>query len=333
MSDTGMTTAASHTAAPPTARLRDFPVSFFSTVMGLSGLTLAAQRLEAMRTLPSGTSALLFAATIGVFAILATAYLAKAIRHPDAVLAEWRHPIRICFFPTITISAILLGTAALPVDAELSFLLWTAGAAGHLVLTVMVITAWIEHSRFEVVHMNPAWFIPVVGNILAPLAGLRHAPAELSWFYFSIGMVFWLPLLTIILYRLFFHSPLPGRLAPTLFILLAPPSVGFVSYVGLSGGIDTFARMLYFSAAFFFLLMLPQIRNFARLSFTLSWWAYSFPLAAFTVATLVMGERSGIRLYGWAGMLLFGLTALLVGGLALRTLQGVLRRELCRPEH
>lgn len=333
MTDTGMTAAASHSSAPPAARLHDFPVSFFSTVMGLSGLTLAAQRLEAMRAIPAGTGTLLFAATACVFAILAGAYLAKAIRHPGAVLAEWRHPIRICFFPTITISAILLGTAALPVNAGLSFLLWTAGTAGHLILTVMVITTWIEHSRFEVVHMNPAWFIPVVGNILVPLAGPRHAPADLSWFYFSIGMVFWLPLLTIVLYRLFFHSPLPGRMVPTLFILLAPPSVGFVSYVGLSGGIDPFARILYFSAAFFFLLMLPQIRNFARLSFTLSWWAYSFPLAAFTVATLVMGERSGIRLYDWAGMLLFGLLAILAGGLALRTVQGVLKREFCRPEH
>lgn len=48
----------------------------------------------------------------------------------------------------------------------------------------------------------PAWFIPVVGNIIVPLAGVRFAPAEVSWFFFSIGLVFWIVLLAIVMYRL-----------------------------------------------------------------------------------------------------------------------------------
>jgi tellurite resistance protein len=37
------------------------------------------------------------------------------------------------------------------------------------------------------------------------------------------------------MYCLFFHELLPARMTPVLFILLAPPSVGFVSYSSLSG--------------------------------------------------------------------------------------------------
>lgn len=328
-----MTALSGDAATAPASRLRDFPVSFFSTVMGLSGLTLATQRMEDAHVVPDGAGTVLFALTAAVFAILAAVYLRKLLTQPAAVLAEWTHPVRICFFPTISISAVLLGTAAFRLDAGLSLILWGGGALLHMVLTVMVITAWINHARFEVTHLNPAWFIPVVGNILVPIAGVRHAPADLSWFFFAVGILFWVVLLTIVLYRLIFHSPLPERMVPTLFILLAPPSVGFIAYTGLAGGVDAFGKLLYFWSVFFFLLLLPQVPKFSRLSFALSWWAYSFPLAAFTIATLAMAERTDSPLYAAAGSGLFVLLVLVVGGLAARTLAGVRRQEFCRPEH
>lgn len=326
------TTMIDHAAAP-LSRLREFPVSFFATVMGLAGLTIAAHRIETIYGVQPGVAMILFVATAALFVVLATVYLRKAVLHPDAVAAEWRHPVRISFFPTISIGLILLGIAAQMVDPRLSLGLWAIGAAMHLLLTVMVMTAWINHARYEVVHTSPAWFIPVVGNVLVPIAGIHHAPADLSWFFFAVGLLFWVVLLTIVLYRLIFHSPLPGRLVPTLFILLAPPSAGFIAYVALTGGIDVFAKLLYFWAVFFFLLLLPQLGAFARLSFTLSWWAYSFPLAAFTLATLLMGERSGSLLYRGFGTGLFVLLVVVVGGLTMRTLLGVRRSEFCRPEH
>lgn len=75
-----------------------------------------------------------------------------------------------------------------------------------------------------------------------PIAGVQHGFSELSWFFFSIGVVFWLVLLTIIFNRMFFHQPLPGKLLPTLFILIAPPGAGFVSWLQLNGELDAFAR-------------------------------------------------------------------------------------------
>lgn len=38
---------------------------------------------------------------------------------------------------------------------------------------------------------------------------------------------------------------------------------------------------------FLTLLLFTQIGRFARLQFALSWWAYSFPLAAITIASFV----------------------------------------------
>jgi tellurite resistance protein len=90
---------------------------------------------------------------------------------------------------------------------------------------------------------------------------------------------------------------------------------------------------LFFAAVFFFVLMIPQLGKFARIPFALSWWAYSFPLAALTIAHFVMAERSGIELYRWIGFGLYGLLALVIAGLTIRTVVAILRGEICTPEH
>lgn len=325
-----MTASTSASASP--SRLVNFPVPFFATVMGLSGLTLATHKVETLWGL-HGLSTALFGVTLAVFCLVACTYGLKALRHPQAVVAEWNHPIRIAFFPASSIGLILLGSAAVSVNLALAQGLWTFGAALHLVLTLAVMRSWIDHSRYEIAHSNPAWFIPVVGNVLVPIAGLRFAPADVSWFFFSIGLVFWVVLLTIVVYRLIFHPPLPGKMVPTLFILLAPPSAGFLSWVALTGGVDAFARILYFAAVFFFLLLLTQLPKFAKVGFAMSWWAYSFPMAAFTIATLVMGERMANPVYTLVGQGLYGVLAVLMVGLVGRTLLAVARHEICTPEH
>jgi tellurite resistance protein len=313
-----------------TDRLEHFPVSFFSIVMGLTGLTIAWQRAEARFDL--GVSPWLLALSAAVFVALAALYGAKLLRYPQAAVKEFNHPIRLSFFPTFSISLLLLSIPLLRYSTSLSFALWAAGAALHLAFTVTVMSVWIRHSKFEITHTNPAWFIPVVGNIVVPVAGVVHGYSELSWFFFSVGLVFWLVLLTLVFYRVIFHPPLPERLVPTLFILLAPPAVGFLSYVELAGGLDAFARVLYYTALFLFLLLAVQARMFLRLKFALSWWAYSFPLAALTVATMRMQRLSGAEELAHLGnLLLAGLTAL-IALLLVRTLQAVARHQICVEE-
>ena len=138
--------------------------------------------------------------------------------------------------------------------------------------------------------------------------------------------------MTIVLYRLIFHEPLPARLTPTLFILLAPPSVGFIAYTHLIGGIDAFARILYYTALFLGILLASNALRFLRLPFFISAWAYSFPLAALTLATLVMSTYLPDAIFTALGYGLLLLLSLVIGALAARTLVAVWRREICLPE-
>ena len=236
------------------------------------------------------------------------------------------------FGAAITVSLLLLGGATLGSWPMLSRVLWIVGAVSHLTVTLYVLNAWIHKPGFEITHISPAWFIPVVGNIVAPIAGVTHAGAEVGWFFFSIGLVFWIVLFTIIVYRMIFHNPLPDRLLPTLFILLAPPAAGFIAYLKLNGMVDHFARVLYYTAVFIALLLMLQLPRFTRLKFFLSWWAYSFPLAALTIATLFMFRATGAGGFRIASYFLLavlcGMIALLLGF----TLRAVARGEICLPE-
>ncbi|MFZ1828306.1 MAG: SLAC1 anion channel family protein [Candidatus Competibacteraceae bacterium] len=315
-----------------TRQLEHFPVAIFSMVMGISGLTLVWLKAHTVLGLPvivgeglRGVASILFIILLGVYGL-------KALRHPQSVVMEMRHPVRINFFSTISISLLLLATAYVEAAPEVALWLWGVGTVLHLSLTLAIFSSWLHHTHYAIQHANPAWFIPVVGNIIVPIAGVRLASPELSWFFFSIGLVFWIVLLTIVLYRLFFHEPLPARLTPTLFILLAPPSVGFIAYLQLNENLDAFARILYYTALFLALLLASNAMRFLRTPFFISAWAYSFPLAALTVATLIMSARQPGPFFTLLGLGLLTLVSLVVATLTVKTLIAAGRRQICVPE-
>lgn len=313
-------------------RLEHFPISFFAMIMGLSGLTIAWEKAQHVFHLELNTTVLLAPFTAGVFLVFVALYLAKLFRFKAAVIKEIKHPIKINFFPAISISLILLSVAFIQFVPVLSKIFWFLGVSLHLLFTVYVMNVWIHHEHFELHHLNPAWFIPVVGNVLVPITGVGLGYIEISWFFFSIGILFWLILLTIIFNRVLFHNPLPGKLMPTLFILIAPPAVGFISYMKLGGELDAAARILYYCGLFFTLLLLVQIKRFANLQFFLSWWAYSFPMAAITLATMLMYETTGIYGFAILSWVLLVLLSLVVVFLLYKTLKAVNLKMICQPE-
>lgn len=329
-----MTVQTPPSASPAAAQppLMHFPVGFFAMVMGLAGLTLATLRLENAAGAGHVASPFLLVLTVVALIAISGAYAAKALKFPAAFKADWNHPVRIAFFPAATIGLILVGTAALPLMPRLGAIVWMIGAALHFALTLTVVSTWIGHRSFEPAHMNPAWFIPAVGNVFVPIVGMRLGYVELSWFFFSVGIVFWIILATLVFNRLIFHAPLPERLMPTLMILVAPPAIGFVAYTGLVGGLDPFARILFYAAVMFALVFLTQISKLRKLPFMISWWAYSFPFAALTIATFVYGEMTANGAFTRAAFVLYGVLVVVLAYLTGRTLVGLSRGEILKPE-
>lgn len=278
----------------------------------------------------------MFAVTAVAFGLIALFYLAKAALHWRAVVAEWHHPVRLAFFPTASVSMLLLATAAMNLSQPVALALWGLGTTLQGGLTLAVISGWIGTRSFEHGHLNPAWFIPAVGNVVVPVAGAQLGFIEISWLFFSAGLIFWVVLLTLVFNRLVFHDPLPGRLQPTLVILIAPPAVAFISWTGLggpgAGAVDPFGHILLSLGYIFAALMAVQLPRILRLPFDLSFWALSFPVAALTIASFVYAERTGSDPHLRIATALLAVLSVLLLGLVGRTATGILRGEICRPD-
>ena len=310
--------------------LMRLPVALFTVVIGLGGLGLAWRQAHQAIGVPMIIGEAILAAAAAVFMTVGALFVVKLLRYPAVVAADFRHPVKVAFFPAISIGLLLLAAAALPYDHGLAEVIWLVGAPAHLTFAVVIFRRWIVHN-VEILHASPAWFIPVVGNIVAPLAGAPLGYGDVSWFFLSVGLVFWLVLFSIVLNRIIFHDQLPERFLPTLFILLAPPAIGMVAYAGLTGAVDGFARILFFTALFIALLLVSMARLFLRIRFALSWWAYTFPTAALAAAGLVyhqsLGSAATTASAVLAALLLLAAT-IIIGLVALQTCIAVADRRL-----
>lgn len=321
------------TATSSHSRLAHMPVSMFAIVMGLAGTTIAVEKAEHLWQWAIHPSQALMFLTALVYIAIATAYLTKFAVHRQHVVGEFNHPIRMSFFPAMSIGMILLSIALLGSYPGVSLYLWAIGSTVQLMFTLVILSNWIHHEKFQVQHSNPAWFIPIVGNILVPVAGVPLGFHEVSWFYFSVGLMMWTPLLAVLFNRFFFHPMIPSKLLPTLFILIAPPAVGFIAWVKLHNGVvDDVARIFYYFALFITLLLFSQLKYFTKVAFALPWWAYSFPMAAITIATTVMLEKVGGVFFATLAPVLLVLLIALIAVLLFNTVRAMMRGEICVPE-
>ncbi len=321
-----MTEARSDTTHRLAGFAGNLPLALFSSGMGILGLGLVWHTVESRWGLKPVVSASLTLIGAAVFTILLLAYGYKTLNHRDRVMTELRHPVRINFLPAIAINLILLGILSRPWSALLSNSLWLSGAALQLALTLTIVTVWLNTER-PPNSLNPAWFIPAVGNVLVPIAAVPAGFILTGWFFFSIGLFYWIILGTLVFYRLVTGDALESPMRPTLAILMAPPSIAFLAMLTLTPGATAGSLVLYFIALLNFLLLIPQVPGFLKLPFYPSWWAYTFPLAAFTVATFRFAEVTE-TVHSISLMLLAGLTTIVISGVAGRTMLAIRRGEL-----
>ncbi len=312
------------------SRLCNFHITFFAIVLGLAGFTLALQRGgEIIHSLHPISTVLLYI-TVAMFVLTGAIYLFKGISCPGSIKKELNHPIKINFFPLIAKTLLVISIILLERNMTASLYCWISGTFLQFVASIFVISEWIQHERFKIEHMTPGWFIPIVGSIMVPIAGVRHGFTELSWFFFSVGLIFWLILLVIVLYRMFFHTPIAERLMPTLFILFAPPAIGFIAYVRLTGGnIDSFARVMYYFSLFMFFLILYQLPRLIKINFYISWWAYSFPMAAKALSSFLMMSLVQEPFIAFMAWFELAFLTLIIIVLSIKTVLAVSRSEIC----
>lgn len=308
---------------PAGPSLANPPLPLLASGMGLGGLALVWDAAARHWGWPAAIGDSIGVVAAAVFALLAVAYAVKAVRFPEAVREEIAHPVQVNFLPAISISLILFGTLLPPGTA--ATWLWGGGAALQLAFVLGIVSSWLRR-QLDWTTLNPVWFIPAVGNIIIPVPAAQAGYLEVAWFFFTIGLFFWLILMTLCYYRLIFGPNLPEFLQPTLVILLAPPAVACIAWVALHDGGDPgiVGRLFYYMGLFTFLLLLLHVPKLVRVPFYPSWWAYTFPLAAFTIASFHYTQlyAPAVR---WATMGLVFLTTAVIAAVLATTLAVLLR--------
>ena len=311
-----------------------FP-GWYAVVMGLAGLALAWHRAVPLMGEAAGAVALVLGGLAAlVFAVLAAATLLRAQRHPEAWAEDRRHPVRHALIATLPVALILLATVAVALTGPgtPAQALWWAGALGQLGVTAWVLARWWRGQAaggLGWASVTPALVIPVVGNVLVPLAGVPLGRAEWAAAQFGIGLLFWPVVLALLVVRIASQGPWPERLLPSNFILIAPPAV-----VGLSAlqlGAPPAIGWMAWGVALFSLGWVGTLgRRIAAQPFGLGHWGLSFPLAALAALTLRLAEPGG--LLAVLGPVLLALASLVILALSLATVRGLRDGSLLAPE-
>ena len=317
------------------APLKHLTPGWYAVVMGLSGLALAWQRAGPLMGEAAGQVALLLGLlAAGVFAALALATLLRARHHPDAWADDCRHPVRHTQVATLPIALILLAAVAVgqvgPNPAVRA--LWWAGALAQLATTVWVLGRWWRPPAaggLQWASATPALFLPIVGNVLVPLAGVPLGHADWSAAQLGIGLMFWPVVLGLIAARLAITGMWPERLLPSAFIFIAPPAAVGLALLQLGAPLPV-VWGLWGMALFALLwvgLLLPRI---AKLPFSVVHWGMSFPLASLAALTLRLAQPGSALAV--LGPVLLALVSLVVLALLLGTVRGLRDGTLLAPE-
>lgn len=332
------------------SKLANLPIALFASVMGIGGLSLVLKKASVAfwsgvesaldSTLESSWQGIIapflwwgaygFAVlAVIIFALLLVCYSAKILYHFNAFKADLKHQVKINFLSSIPISMLIIVAFWSDLSSGVDVLwqgilgLFYVASALQLILSLYVMSFWFKESMKSAL-LSPAWFIPIVGNLIVPLSGgLINAPKELLLFFFSIGCFFWILLSAMIMQRLIFEQSLESKFIPTLFIFIAPPSIFVVDFHSLFGFHNALSFVSFNVALFFVLLLLSLGNIFTKLSFAPSWWAFTFPLCAFGIASFDLYMIDFSCFYGLLGILGLVMAFFAVVFISYKTLRAV----------
>ncbi|AHF06260.1 C4-dicarboxylate ABC transporter [Desulfitobacterium metallireducens] len=331
--------------------VKNFSPAWFAAVMGTGGfanvLYLWGNIWAPSRSLGIGLAWL----NALLFILIFIPWLLRWFSHFDNIKKDLMHPIMGNFFVTMPIGLIILASNAALMGqkffspsflSSLALLSWLIGVLGALIFGTQASYNMMRSEQTPPQMINFAWLISPVASIAVPLIGnplttMLHS-MNASWAktallinfsFWGLGFFLFLFIGAIVFTRFAQHSLPPNPMAPTFWIILGPIGVGTVSLMGLADsakllgvlpGVETLyllANIIWGLGLWAILITLLISRHYQKhggIPFTLSWWAFIFPLAAYTMASFKLGVY-------YQSSLVLGYTALLT---ALLTVQWIL---------
>ena len=299
--------------------IRDLPGGSFAFVMA-TGVVSIAGGIAGF----GGLAAVLLAINLVAFSGLWVAVLFRLVQRPSTFLTELRDDRRGPGLLTIVAGTSVFGD-------QIRLLTPHQSVAASLWLAALAIWACLSYCLFAAATLRPAklpigegfdgtWLLAVVATqSLAVLGtGVKEAfsTPEIIMFtslcLFLLGTVFYLIIITLILYRWLFAEMSPEQLTPSYWINMGAAAIATVAAVQLvpavraypaladTGGFVVGAAVLFWSVATWWLPLLVAVMVWRHviggvaLTYRFEYWSMVFPLGMYTVATFSFAQLVGI---------------------------------------
>ncbi|WOL14680.1 S-type anion channel SLAH2-like isoform X1 [Canna indica] len=270
-----------------------FPISSFGMCLGVSSQailwkTLATSPSTSFLHVSITVNLVLWCVSLALMSTVAFVYLLKIIFYFEAVKREYYHPVRVNFFFAPWIACLFLVQGVPPTVAEKPHnALWYALMAPIFCLELKIYGQWMSGGQRRLSKVaNPSNHLSIVGNFVGALVGASMGLKEGPIFFFAIGLAHYTVLFVTLYQRLPTNETLPKELHPVFFLFVAAPSVACMAWAAIKGDFDYGSRIAYFIALFLYVSLAVRINFFRGFRFSLAWWAYTFPMTGFSIATI-----------------------------------------------
>lgn len=325
------TATSTHIAVPGAAVALRVPASYFSMALGLGALSGSWRAAVRSYAASPWIADALLALAVALWVAVLVAQVVKAFSAPDRLRAELEHPVQGSLAALGPASLLLLAAGLAPHSRNLGVVLFWIGAAGQLAIAAYCVGRWLT-SPVEPKLVTPAMYLPAsVGFFLAAVAAVPTGNADLGWLLFGAGLVAWFLLGATLLGRYLSSGELPSALRPLLGLELAPPAFGLVAWQVLDGaGLDAPSRTFLGFSLLVAVVLLRLVGRFRGVPFGTAWWAFTFPLAALSTATLRMGAAAPGSTGAALALPVFVVANAVIAAIAFRTAVALSRGELGR---
>lgn len=254
--------------------LKEYPTPVAGLALGLSGISL----FWALTFSGSALGCVILLAGCGLAACLLTPVLMKFVRHPKQLLVDIQHPTLGSVVPTSAMALMLLSYPAGLLFHPLAIVMWSVAVVAHVAFFLLF--AFFRLRSFDLNHVVPSWFVPPIGIVVACLTVPSAFGFPIAHVLLYFGLISYVVLLPVVLYRLGLGSAIESARRPTLAILAAPASLTLAGYLTLVAMPNPLLVLVLFSVA---ILMTGSVYlmlfHLLRLPYTPAYAAYTFPLA------------------------------------------------------
>ncbi|KAJ7974112.1 S-type anion channel [Quillaja saponaria] len=304
-----------------------FPVSSFGICLGVSSQaimwkTLATSPSTKFLPISLAINLILWCISVALVAIVFSVYLLKVILYFEAVRREYYHPIRVNFFFAPWIALLFLALGVPPsVANNLHQALWYILMTPVFCLELKIYGQWMSGGQRRLSKVaNPSNHLSVVGNFVGALLGASMGLKEGPIFFFAVGLAHYMVLFVTLYQRLPTNETLPKELHPVFFLFVAAPSVASMAWAKIQGSFDYGSRIAYFIALFLYFSLAVRVNFFRGFKFSLSWWAYTFPMTGAAIATIRYSNEITNPVTRALSVILSSISTLIVTALLISTL-------------